>query len=259
MNIKISGKEFVLCVYITLIVSIFTTPSVLAADLPLKASAWAKEHLSAVEKRQGNYPEKIIAVKGLGESGLPIFPEIDRSGLVEKSYFKTLDIRNLQWDLRLNSKDDSELRDLGFIQKISSADTLLIERGDGRWGVRYKGQDDSSNFETEFKLNPKAKADDAAIALLSLFAYDGVILDVAEKFVLVGSTAKILSQPNLQAMALTESANKVSLKGAPREGAGLLSLVDISGGYAVFEITLLGRGMSNLPIGTKVIIERRSK
>jgi hypothetical protein len=108
-------------------------------------------------------------------------------------------------------------------------------------------------------MNPKAETKDAAAALLTLFAYDGVILDVAENYVLVGSTSKILGQPNVQAMALKDSSTKISMKKVPREGAGLLSLVDVSGSYAVFEITLLGRGLSKLPVGTKVIIEKKSK
>jgi hypothetical protein len=239
------------------IISCISSP-VFASEAP-DAATWVKEYLSAEKPTEGVFVERIVAVKALPEKGIPEFPELKRSVLAEATYFQTVDLKNFMWDLRINSKDDSELRDFGFIQKISAADTLLIENGEGKWGVRFKGKNESQNFDTEFKMNPKGEAKDAATALFPLFGYDGIILDTQGTYVLIGSTAKILRQPNVQAMALADSSEKVSLKNVAREGAGLLNLVSVSGGFAVFEITLLGRGLKKLPVGTKVIIERKSK
>ena len=229
-----------------------------AADAP-KAADWSKRFVASASKGEGQFPLIILAVKSLGGSGNPVVLDMNQAELAKNTYFNTADVKNLEWDFRLNSKDDSELRDLGFLQKVSAADTLLIEMGEGKWGVRFKGKIEADNIDAEFKMNPKADAGDAAAVLLKLFGYDGVILDVVENYVLVGSTSKILSQPNLQAMALADSSEKISMKKVARDGSGLLSLVDISGGYAVFDITRLGKGMSKLSTGTKVIIEKRSK
>jgi len=239
-------------------VSFVFAHTLFAAEVPV-ATNWVSEYLSAPKPKEGTFVQRIVAVRPLPEKGMPQFSDINRAVLAESTYFQTVDPRNFQWDLRLNSKDDSELRDFGFLQKVSDADTLLIQHGDGKWGVRFKGRSSDADFETEFKMNPKGEAKDAATALFPLLGYDGVILDTSGPFVLVGSTAKTLGQPNIQAMALVDSSEKLSLKNDSREGAGLLSLVNVSGGFAVFEITLLGRGLKKLPVGTKVIIEKKSK
>ncbi len=107
------------------------------------------------------------------------------------------------------------------------------------------------------KSGKSTKPADIVAWLMAQFGWDGVVLDQRGDYLLVGSTAAILATPQIQALAVGDSTGKLALKAAERKGAGLLSLSDTRGGIGVFDIVFLGQGVTSLPVGTKLIIEKK--
>jgi hypothetical protein len=101
------------------------------------------------------------------------------------------------------------------------------------------------------------KEEDLIAWLTTILGWDGVVLEQRGHQLLVGSTSKILAMPQLQALAVDGSSAKIALGQNERKGSGLLSLVYAKSGIGIFDIVFLGQGVKEIPVGTKLVIEKK--
>jgi peptidyl-tRNA hydrolase len=67
-----------------------------------------------------------------------------------------------------------------------------------------------------------------------------------------------MSFPQIQALAVDNSSAKIILKANERIGAGLLSLREAKMGVGIFDVVFLGQGITSIPVGTKLVIEKKN-
>jgi hypothetical protein len=201
------------------------------------------------------FPMGVVFVKSLPKKGeVEYEPNIDVAGFNKLGFIQFSNWLNADWNYKLNKKKFARRPASKLIYKFSKANTI-IETDEG-WRINH-----ISNRKPLAKMS---KPDDMSPKTLSDWfvkgmGWDGVVLAQRGETVLVGSTKSILSQPEIQALAIDESASKFIVPQKERKGSGLLSLQKISGGLGIFDIVFLGKGKKNIPIGTKLIIERKKK
>ena len=222
---------------------------------PVALAQWIGE---ATEK-SGSFPRTLVFVSSLPRKGkgTPEFLDVDRTGISEISYFKVADPSNAKWDLKLNRQKYAKSDSAKLAIELTGADTIVVASEKGKWRlVRFK----ANKRETIITPTKPAslKPDEIVSWLFLSLNWDGVVLDRRSDVILVGSSAAFASIPETQALAVDRSAKKWRLKARDRKGAGLLSLSESKGGYSIFDIVFLGRGVSNLDVGTKIIIERKN-
>jgi hypothetical protein len=208
----------------------------------------------------GAFPRKLLMVtalpaKGKGEVK---FLDIDVDAFNKLSFFKIVDQKSAAWDIKINRSAEAKGDPLPGIIATTGADTVIHAPAKGDWKfLRVAGK---KRVTAHSAKPPKGKTpEDIASWILSSLGWDGVVLAQNGDFLLVGSSAKILSQPQIQALAVTDSGDKFALKKDQRKGAGLLSLSENKEGVGVFDIVFLGQGIKEIPAGTKLIIEKKTK
>lgn len=217
-------------------------------------ASWAKEVVDV----GGAFPRRIAFVASLPEKGqgAPVFLELDAAEFNKLGFFQTKDSRDLAWDMKLNASRFADRDPYDVVVELTGADTLVVAPESGSWSfVRKSG--DGRDVVLEAKA-PKSRTPKAIAAWLpSALGWDGVVLARKDDFLLVGSTVAILSTPDIQALAVSSSADKFGLRASERQGAGLLGLAETKDGVGVFDIVLLGQGVTEIPVGTKLIIEKK--
>ncbi len=88
--------------------------------------------------------------------------------------------------------------------------------------------------------------------------YDGIILARKGPYVIVGGPASTLSREKIQALAIRGSESHMALLDKKRSGISLLELQISKGGYGIFKILALAKDSKELPIATKLTIQRDS-
>lgn len=186
--------------------------------------------------------------------GSPKFLAIDFESCKLISYFECVSPANANFSVVLNNGPSS--KGLPGVFNITGADTVVFVKGKK---VFISGDEGKTIIETKIKANDFQKVNLKVLAdgVLSGLGYDGVILGVNDEYVLVGSTEKRLKRVNLQALAITASQAKWSMGETQKKGASLLSLVNRSGPYAVFQLVVGEKKGETLAIGTKIILESK--
>lgn len=216
---------------------------------------WAEESTG----KTGAFPHLLALVTSLPEKGKgqAQFMDIDVAAFNKLSYVQLPDLVSADWDLKLNKDRFNDVDSLDAVLQVTKADTVLLAPEKGEW--KFLRSDKSGKREVLMSAKgPKStKPKDIVAWILQTLGWDGVVLDQHGDFLLVGSTALVLGAGQIQALAVGDSTAKFTLKANERKGAGLLSLSENKGGLAVFDIVFLGQGVTALPTGTKLIIEKK--
>lgn len=215
---------------------------------------WAEES----KGKTGAFPHVIAIVTALPEKGKgePKFMSLDPATFNKLSYFQVPNQASASWDLKLNAAKFADMDALDAVLQLTKADTVLLAPDKGDWQF-LRGNKGKRTVLHTAKGPGSTKPDAIAAWIPATLGWDGVVIDQKGDFLLVGSTAAILGAGQIQALAVGESIDKFSLKAAERKGAGLLSLSENKDGVAVFDIVFLGQGVTAIPTGTKLIIEKK--
>lgn len=225
-----------------------------AQDAPPLA-AWMKELKASASPA---FPYKIVAVKKIPKKGdEPDFAGFDREDVEKLTYLRVADPQSVAWNYKLNEEIYAEKEPIAALLLASGADTVLVASEKGKWEfVRLK--DGKPEVLVSAPAPKGSKASDLAKWLPGALGWDGVVLAEKGEFLLVGSTSQILVTPEIQALGVSASEGSFALA-SDRQGAGLLSLSEKDGGYGVFDVVFLAQELKTLPVGTKLIIERKKK
>jgi hypothetical protein len=229
-------------------------PAALADEAPTLAD-WLKKD----RKETGAFPHAIAFVTGFGEAGEePQFLDLPEADFARASYMRPADTKSALWNMKLNKDKYAEMDPKELVFALTGADTVLVASSKGEWELLRK---DGKKIESVLKKKKPKKVTPTAVAewLVSGLGWDGVVLDRSTDYLLVGSTATILKTPEIQALAVSDSQEKLKLTESERMGAGLLSLSESDGGVGVFDVVFLGQGVKAIPIGTKLIIEKKKR
>lgn len=91
--------------------------------------------------------------------------------------------------------------------------------------------------------------------LFKTLGYDGVVLAKKDDFILIGSLESRLQRSELQALVIRNSSSSFSTpQTQTKDGAALISMLNHSGGYAVFK-TIIANNSASISIGDKIVIE----
>jgi hypothetical protein len=219
--------------------------------------SWYKQ---LVEKNNGQFPgvfpAAFVMVKKLPAKGeVEYLGNVDAAAFNKLGFFKIANWRNADWNFKLNRAKFEKLDARKVIYDLTGANTIVAAEKK-RWKF-YQG-----TSKKPLATIKAPKSDKAAVVsewLIDGLGWDGVVLDQKGDELLVGSTSKILAQPEIQALAIANSEKKFLVTAKERKGSGLLSLQKISGGLGVFDVVFLGAGIKKLAPGTKLIIEKKKK
>jgi len=203
---------------------------------------------------QKSFPHNLIFVEKLPKNGPAKFKkDIDQSEFDGSGFFRIVSAKSVEWNFILNKKRYSKAEPQSIIFRNTEADTI-IDTGN-KWTMFHKSAPGKPLIVLGEPENESVTSMQSF--LIDKLGWDGVILDVKKNMVLVGSTAEILSQPEIQALAIEDSAQKLFINAKDRKGAGLLSLQKFSNGLGIFDVVFLGKGKNSIQPGTKLIIERK--
>jgi hypothetical protein len=234
-----------------------------AAPLPngVNLDVWLNE----IRTKAPVFPRSVVFVKNLNEptSKDPKAPkqikfmQVDVDGLNSLSNLVVINSTSADWNTKLNKRKYSSMDKIATVFAASGADLVIIAPDAAEWqGYRLEAGKAVQVFTTPA---PKISSNDDLIAwLYNSLGWDGIVLDQKGDQVLIGSTIKSLAIPQVQALAVNESAAKVNLKPNERVGAGLLSLREGRGAFGVFDIVFLGQGVTTIQPGTKLVIEKKN-
>ena len=234
-----------------------------AAPLPnvVNLDVWLNE----IRTKAPVFPRSVVFVKNLNEptSKDPKAPkqikfmQVDVDGLNSLSNLVVINSTSADWNTKLNKRKYSSMDKIATVFAASGADLVIIAPDAAEWqGYRLEAGKAVQLFTTPA---PKISSNDDLIAwLYNSLGWDGIVLDQKGDQVLIGSTIKSLAIPQVQALAVNESAAKVNLKPNERVGAGLLSLREGRGAFGVFDIVFLGQGVTTIQPGTKLVIEKKN-
>jgi len=230
-------------------------PGVAAAQDAPPLAAWMKEIKTPAH---APFPYKIVAVKKIPKKGdEPDFAGFDIEDVEKLTYLRVADPQSVAWNYKLNEETYAEKEPLAALLLASGADTVLVAPEKGKWEL-VQLKDGKPEVLVTAPAPKGSRASDLAKWLPGALGWDGVVLAEKGEFLLVGSTSQILVTPEIQALAVSGSAGNFALA-ADRQGAGLLSLSEKEGGYGVFDVVFLAQDLKTLPVGTKLIIERKKK
>lgn len=219
---------------------------------------WIKEAATI----EGDFPRRLVFLTAMPEKGqgLPEFLALDARAFNDLGFFQMVDTRNAAWDLKLNaSRLAKSPRDsFDLVVELTGADTVVLAPASGEWTF-FRKVDKERKVVLRAPPPSSVTPKDVAGWLLSALGWDGVVISQKDDFVLVGSTAAMLGTSDIQALAVADSERKFSLREDERKGSGLLGLATTKGGVGIFDVVLLGQGVSSIPAGTKLIIERKAK
>jgi hypothetical protein len=232
---------------------------------PAAAATKAKDAAPPIDKwieetkaKAGAFPRTIVFVTALPAKGkgAPTFKEIDGKSFNAVTFLRAADTANAEWDLKLNKAkyEDTDAAEAAI--SLTKADVIVLAPEKGDWQIiSFK----AGKRETIAKAKPpkSSKAEDIAAWMFTTLNWDGVVLEQRGDYLLVGSTALALGTPQIQALAVDKSAEKWKLSAAEKKGAGLLSLSEAKTGYGIFDVVFLGQGVTTLPTGAKIIIEKK--
>ena len=228
-----------------------------AASSPVAAPALAS-WLEAVKGATGGIPRQLAILRDLPTKAgkFPAFLPIDKAKFDSLSYLRVANFASADWDFKLNSSTLRKVDPFDAVVQITGADTLILAPEKGDWKILRKVDDEATVVHSG--QGPTSVTPEAIIRwLFSSFNCDAVVLAQSADFLLVGSSTAALAQPQIQALAVSNSEDKLLLSSAERKGSGLLSLSENSGGFGVFDIVVLGQGVTKITPGTKVILEKK--
>jgi len=222
-------------------------------DVAPPLAQWAAD----VKDAPTSYPHVMAFVTDLPAKGMPKFLDIDHAAFNALGYFQVPDQVSVAWDMKLNHDAISKLNPFQVVLRLTQADTVVLAPPKGDWQFLRPGKHGERQVIAKVKPPQSTKPEDVVAWLSTTLGWDGVVLAQKGDFLLVGSTTQILSTAQVQALAVSNSSTKFLLKQDERKGAGLLSLSETKGGIGIFDIVFLGAGIKALPVGTKLIIEKK--
>jgi len=234
----------------------------------IKTSRQQNTSTSPVSGSRPRFVRRVVFATDLGEqTGVqPQLTAIDPRRFNRLSYLETLRAEDLSWDIRINPRKMTTSADVApaaptpaqNLFRVGEIDSVVVTSEKGPWYIAQTTP--AGNVEQVVTIDaPKEElesAEDFHTWLYSSFNYDGVILDRRGDLLLVGSQSVHLKSRGTQALAIRGTHDRIFIDRKDRDGAGLLSLVESDGDYGVFEVIFTEKSTREIPIGTKVLIER---
>jgi hypothetical protein len=221
-------------------------------------NVWLEELTANKQLKSTSFPHKIVFIRswGVKEKEAPEFLNLDIEAFNKLGFFQAVDVRSVAWDYKLNPEMATK-NPLVIISQLVNVDTFIFAPETGPWEFIRSQR---GKRKVLAKVAGPEDTDPQSIYewLPTALGWDGVVLAQRQDVLLVASTGKILAAPEIQALAVKDSENNFKLpKG--RKGSGLLSLSRIESSLGIFDIIFLEQGVKTLPVGTKLIIEKKTK
>lgn len=220
----------------------------------IKLENWIQETYLGNE----DYRYSLIVVDSdFDDSSLPVISNISSEEIKGLSYFKLVNLDSYSWDLKLNAPALKGLSTKAILEKTTSANFYLFKPQRG--SVVFAKRNSSGRIEEMFSAKAKDSMSNEVLFswIQKKLGWDGVVLAVDGNQFVVGAPASFLKE-EAQALAISGSATSDVLDPGERKGSGLLGLVQIKGGFGLFESIFVDSSSTIRP-GTKLIIEKKKK
>jgi hypothetical protein len=243
------------------------TKATFGSEAPLSAKRWSElwRQQYEVNGADSKFIRKIVFVDKFVPKDIPVFASLNPSNFASFGYFQTIDDQDVSWSYLLNQANlpsmngetnspDSvaEMRDLF---KVADVDTIILTSEKPNWQfIRIHNGQPNTVLKVAPPTNTKSEAS-IAQWLSQNMGFDAVVLAKNGRFVLATAPKKML-QLNLQALAVNDSEERITMVGVEKEGKALLELVDIYEEYGVFKVATFGKEKSNIEYGTKLILQK---
>ena len=221
----------------------------------LSLDTWIAENIGASTR----YPFSIIVLESdFADKSSPVFAKISNEDLEQISYFKPVNTSGLAWDLKINFKKAEGLSVREVLERFTSANFYLFVPKVGN--VVFAKRTPGGKIEELFSTMAKSETNWGAIFswIQMRFGWDGIVLASSNNKFIVGAPARLLKEPDIQALTISGSKETEVLEKSDRAGSGLLSLEKKYNGFGLFVAVFVDKKVK-IEVGTKLIIERRKK
>jgi hypothetical protein len=226
-------------------------------------SQWTKEALSSLERPGAvTFPRKVLLISGWKDE---FYPQL--SGFkIKGGILQSVSEREMEWSYGLNffpgGKKPNELslqkRTVQSMLVTGSNTAIIFPTGKSKkWRVVYRNGS-RVTFNQKKRGHSSVSKNTVKMWLRKIFGYDAVVLGVKGDFLLVGRLLHGFNGVALQGLVAADSDSRARVKGAIGQGVGLISYVSGRGQFAIFRIVFKEKGISSIPLGSKVVLEKVS-
>lgn len=199
----------------------------------------------------------LILSSGFEEKTVPVVAKITKEDIENSSYFQLYDSASLAWDLNINSQKVVKISGREILEVLTDAKFYLFAPASGPAVFAKKDSKGRIAKMFSFKTSTPFNWDKVLNQIQKKLGWDGIVLEVSGNKFIVGASANLLREPDVQALAIAGSSGNDTLSNQSRSGAGLLALTKKSGGFALFESIFVDE-TNKISLGTKLIIEKRN-
>lgn len=206
-------------------------------------------------------PQRLLLLESSVDDKNEVNLITDSSEIGKISPFFLIDGPSAELSVKLNrkSKGGKVKAQKALAPSISSANVIIA-------GIRRESASIYTNDGRDLRKVGVVKpysGDKSAESVLTWiyqsFGYDGIILGRKGAYVIVGGPSSVFRKERIQALAIRGSESQLALLDKKRSGVSLLELQSSKGPYAIFKILALAKGSTELPIATKLTIQRDFK
>ncbi len=225
---------------------------------------WLGEIQQASQSPQGAEEVLRIAfVSSWSKLLQPNMPSIDIKALNSEGMLHTIDAAEMKWAFAMNPWTiPSQVPKWNLAQKligtgrISAAHIVFYMSSNKDEPWRFFGKTaGGSNVDLKVGRSKSLSASDIRAWLKKTLGYNAIVLGTKGDFLLVGQLTANFTGKSLQGLALKNSEESLILNDKSNTSMGILGFVKGRGAYAIYRPVFLEKETTNVPVGTKVILD----
>jgi hypothetical protein len=206
---------------------------------------------------------RMVVVTGWAKKFQPTLADLDFKEFNAEGMLKLADEKEVKWGYAMNtwpvqpkSPSWSVVQRFLGVAAISRSELVLFtpKSSSESWRL-FHHNDQRPDLDVKVPGSPDRSVPGIKLWLNKSLGYSAVVLAATGEYVLVGRVTEDFKGNALQALAVKESHLSVRVKDNASKGLGILSYVSGKGPVAIFRTIFLEKGLTTVPVGTKLILE----
>jgi hypothetical protein len=243
---------------------LFIAPGVFASEIPT-VEGWLKSPSLAKSKfiARDSFPN-VLFVSGWQKNFRPLMFGISTDEFNGGGYLRYPRSSDVDWAFDLNSWPGGSTPSISepgqraaAAMGIARLDVLVV--GDWKaskdWKVYVKNAK-SGISSAQFGAPRSEDAADLKAWLATALGYNAIVIASQGEYSLIARMFADFNGDNVQGLTVKNSASSAFVKESGSKGSGLLSYVSGKGPLAVFRAVVMEKGMTTVPVGAKVILDK---
>lgn len=218
---------------------------------------WQKEYLDARANSVSSIiPDGVLLLSGNDISAIEKSIVPDSKPFQGISPLRFLDQKSALLTKKINRLDTRTKLPINLFAAAIPVN-LVVTKTDSRVQDIYLNDGQKFTRIKSHNKFPGIRSPEKTIAwVFQSLGYDGFVVSKKGRYLLVGGLSSLFNKKEIQALAIKNSSSNIVLKNKTRSGLGLIQLVSADGPFALFQILALANQEDDIPVGTKLIIQK---